>query len=103
MPADVVWQTMRDAAGWHLNREMVEVFLRVLPPYPLGTMVEVTSGRWANHRAVVAKIQADAMSRPAIRVLEDASGQRIAPVDIDLQTDDSAIRGLAASTVAASS
>jgi HD-GYP domain-containing protein (c-di-GMP phosphodiesterase class II) len=103
MPADVVWQTIRDAAGWHLNREMVEVFLRVLPPYPLGTMVEVTSGPWANHRAVVAKIQADAMSRPAIRVLEDPSGQRIAPVDIDLQKDDSAIRGLAASTVASSS
>ncbi len=39
MPADVVWQTMRDAAGTHLNKEMVEIFLRVLPPYPLGTMV----------------------------------------------------------------
>ena len=43
MPADVVWQTMRDAAGGQLNREMVEVFLAVLPPYPLGTMVEVTN------------------------------------------------------------
>jgi HD-GYP domain-containing protein (c-di-GMP phosphodiesterase class II) len=100
MPADVVWQTMHDAAGWHLNREMVEVFLSVLPPYPLGTMVEVLSGAWANHRAVVARIHTDAMSRPVIRVLENASGERITPVDVDLQRDDSAIRGLAAPAVA---
>jgi HD-GYP domain-containing protein (c-di-GMP phosphodiesterase class II) len=102
MAADVVWQMIRDAGGWHLNREMVEVFLRVLPPYPLGTMVEVTSGEWVSHRAVVARIQADAMDRPVIRVLENPSGDRIAPVDLDLQRDDSAIRGLAASPVASS-
>jgi HD-GYP domain-containing protein (c-di-GMP phosphodiesterase class II) len=99
MAADTVWHMMHEAAGGHLNREMVEVFLRVLPPYPLGTMVEVTSGDWMNHRAVVAKIQADAMDRPLIRVLENPGGERIAPVDIDLQRDDCTIRGLAASTV----
>jgi hypothetical protein len=99
MAADTVWHMMHEAAGGHLNREMVEVFLRVLPPYPLGTMVEVTSGDWMNHRAVVAKIQADAMDRPLIRVLENPGGERIAPVDIDLQRNDCTIRGLAASTV----
>jgi HD-GYP domain-containing protein (c-di-GMP phosphodiesterase class II) len=100
MPADVVWQTMRDATGGQLNREMVEVFLRVLPPYPLGTMVEVTSGEWAQHRAVVAKVHADAMHRPVIRVLENPSGSRVDVVDIDLRDDESTIRGLTSTQVA---
>ena len=101
MPADVVWQTMKEAAGTHLNREMVEVFLRVLPPYPLGTMVELTSGRWRDHRAVVAKVHAEVMHRPVIRVLENPAGQRIEPVDLDLRTDDATIRGLAGHRLAA--
>jgi HD-GYP domain-containing protein (c-di-GMP phosphodiesterase class II) len=102
MPADVVWSTLSEAAGGHLNREMVEIFLRVLPPYPIGTMVEVTGGAWARHRAVVARIQADAMHRPVIRILESPTGERISPVDIDLQEDESTIRGLAASPVPSS-
>lgn len=92
---DVVWQMMRTAGGAHLNREMVEVFLGVLPPYPVGTMIEVTSGAWQDHRAVVAKAHADDMHRPIIRVLENGSGERIEPVDVDLRHEEATIRGLA--------
>jgi HD-GYP domain-containing protein (c-di-GMP phosphodiesterase class II) len=102
MPADVVWQTLRSAGGAHLNREMVEVFLGVLPPYPLGTMVAVTSGAWCDHRAVVSKLHADATDRPVIRLLENASGERIEPVDLDLRDDDASIRGLTGHQMAAS-
>jgi HD-GYP domain-containing protein (c-di-GMP phosphodiesterase class II) len=101
MAADVVWQTLRDAAGTHLNREMVEMFLNVLPPYPLGTMVEVTSGTWRDHRAVVAKVHREALHRPVIRVLEGPSGARVNAVDIDLRKDEATIRGLAGRMVAA--
>jgi HD-GYP domain-containing protein (c-di-GMP phosphodiesterase class II) len=101
MPADIVWQMMRDATDGHLNKEMVEVFLKVLPPYPLGTMVEVTSGEWREHRAVVAKVHADAMHRPIIRVLENPAGARIEAFDIDLREDDASIRGLAGNQLAA--
>ena len=101
MPADVVWQTLRSVAGPHLNREMVDCFLGVLPPYPLGTMVEITSGEWQDHRAVVAKVHTEAMHRPVIRVLESPTGERIAPVDIDLRKDEAAIRGTAGAPVAA--
>jgi len=101
LAADVVWQTMRSAAGSHLNREMVEVFLSVLPPYPLGTMLEVTSGPWTEHRAVVAKIHRDDLHRPVIRVLETPSGERVEPVDIDLRSEETSIRGLATPNVPA--
>jgi HD-GYP domain-containing protein (c-di-GMP phosphodiesterase class II) len=101
MPADVVWHTLRSVGGPHLNKEMVELFLGVLPPYPLGTMIEIVSGAWQDHRAVVAKVHADNMHRPVIRVLENPRGERIEPVDVDLRDDDSAIRGLAGQPVAA--
>jgi HD-GYP domain-containing protein (c-di-GMP phosphodiesterase class II) len=99
MPADVVWETLRSVAGAHLNREMVDLFLTVLPPYPLGTMVQVISGTYQEHRGVVAKVHTEAMHRPVIRVLETPNGERIAPVDLDLRKDDAAIRGLAAQPV----
>jgi hypothetical protein len=102
MPADMVWETIRSAAGTHLNREMVDIFLGVLPPYPVGTMVEVTSGTWAEHRAVVAKVHAEAMHRPVIRVLVNAAGERVEPVDVDLRDNETSIRGLAGQQIAVS-
>ncbi len=58
-------------------------------------MVEVTAGPYRDHRAVVAKVHADAMHRPVIRVLENPDGQRITAVDVDLRTDEASIKGLA--------
>jgi HD-GYP domain-containing protein (c-di-GMP phosphodiesterase class II) len=95
MPADVVWQVIQDAAGTHLNREMVELFLAVLPPYPLGTQVEILDGRWRQHLAVVAKVHPDAMRQPVVRVLENMEGQRIDPIDLDLRREGLPIRGVA--------
>ena len=93
LAADVVWRTMRDAAGTHLNREMVEAFLRVLPPYPVGTQVEVLEGPWREHLGVVVRVFSDAMHRPLIRVLSRPDGERVDPVDIDLRQDDIPVRG----------
>jgi HD-GYP domain-containing protein (c-di-GMP phosphodiesterase class II) len=93
LPADQVWRTMRDAAGTHLNREMVEAFLRVLPPYPVGTQVQVLEGRWRDHLGVVVRVFPDSMHRPIIRVLSRPDGERVDPVDLDLRDDDTPIRG----------
>src|SRR5262249_5904777 len=64
LPPDRVWRMVREAAGAHLNREIAEVFLTALPPFPLGTSVEVTAGAYAGHRGVVARLNADAQHRP---------------------------------------
>jgi len=92
--ADDVWNALRAAGGTHLNREMVEAFLSVLPPYPLGTQVDVVTGTWAGHRAVVARVHPEAMHRPMIRILHNPSGERIAAVDVDLRKDDGTIRSV---------
>jgi HD-GYP domain-containing protein (c-di-GMP phosphodiesterase class II) len=97
LPPDTVWAMTRDAAGEQLNREIVERFLKVLPPYPLGTQVIVTAGAWRGHAGVVARVNPRAMDRPVIRLLHGPAGARIAPVEIDLDKEPADIRGLVGS------
>jgi hypothetical protein len=42
------------------------------------------------------------MDRPVIRILENANGERISPVDMDLQRDEADIQGLSSSPLPAS-
>jgi HD-GYP domain-containing protein (c-di-GMP phosphodiesterase class II) len=95
MPADEAWRAVRGAAGHHLNRAIVDAFLAVLPPYPLGSQVTVTAGRWRDHRGVVSRLDRQALDRPVVRLLINPAGERIAPVEIDLREDDVTIRSLA--------
>jgi HD-GYP domain-containing protein (c-di-GMP phosphodiesterase class II) len=94
LPPDQVWRAIADAAGGHLNREIVEAFLRVLPPYPLGTQVMVTEGRWSGYCGVVARVPHDHMDAPVIRVLTAPDGRRVDPVELDLSREDARVRGV---------
>jgi HD-GYP domain-containing protein (c-di-GMP phosphodiesterase class II) len=91
---DRVRRMLRDAAGRTLNREMIEAFLTAIPPYPLGTQVVVMEGPWRNHGGVVARVNREAMDLPVIRLLTDPSGERIAPVELDLRREGVKIRGV---------
>jgi HD-GYP domain-containing protein (c-di-GMP phosphodiesterase class II) len=93
-PPDQVWRMIRERAGTHLNREMVDLFLSMLPPYPVGTRVAVTSGRWQGHLGVVAKLDRHVMTRPVIRILTDQGGRRLEPFELDLTKDDATIAGV---------
>jgi len=97
---DEVWQRLSGAAGHHLNRDIVKEFLTVTPPYPVGSQVLVTGGTWKNHTGVVARLNADALDRPVIRVLANADGDRVPPVDLDLRKDEATIRGLVSADAA---
>ena len=66
---------------------MVERFLPILPPYPIGTRVSITSGRFAEHVAVVARLNHLDLTHPVIRVLDAPDGTRIDPVELDLRHD----------------
>jgi HD-GYP domain-containing protein (c-di-GMP phosphodiesterase class II) len=92
-PADQVWRLIREGAGTRFNREMVDLFLRVLPPYPVGTQVVVAEGRWKGFHGVVATAPREALDRPRVRLLADDRDQRIDPVTLDLAREDAAIRG----------
>ncbi len=100
-PPDRVWQMLRDSAGRHLNREIVEGFLSVLPPYPLGTQVQVLDGTYRDYIGVVAHVDQKAMDWPVVRLLHDPSGERIAPVELDLRKEEVRIRGIVDSTTRA--
>ena len=93
-PHDQVWRMVQRGAGTHFNREVAELFLSILPPFPLGTRVVVTSGRWHRHTGVVVRFDRRAMDRPVIRILADELGQRLEAFELDLTRDEAAISGL---------
>lgn len=96
LPYDEVWRMLGEAGGSHLNREMVGRLLNVLPPYPQGTLVAVISGRWKGYRGVVVKVHTSVPARPVIRLIRTVDGGRMEPVELDLRSDDSRVRGLIA-------
>ena len=93
-PHDQVWRMVQRGAGTHFNREVAELFLSILPPFPLGTRVVVTSGRWHRYTGVVARLDRRAMDRPVIRILADEHGQRLEAFELDLTRDQAPISGL---------
>lgn len=94
MAPDLVWNKIREGAGSHFNREMVDLFLSVVPPYPLGSRVMVSGGRWRGHTGVVSRVDRHALTQPLIRILADGKGQRVEPFEIDLKKQPVVIRGL---------
>ena len=94
-PPDQVWQMIRERAGTHFNREIVEVFLACQPVFPLGVQVVMTAGRHKGYKGVVARVDRHALDRPVVRLLTDPSGKRIEPLEIDLEKDEEAqVRGI---------
>ena len=93
-PPDRVWQMIQDASGTRFNREIADLALSILPPYPVGTRVAVTGGQWAGCAGVVSRIDRKALPQPVIRVLTDESGERVKPFEIDLRSDDATVRGV---------
>ncbi len=61
--------------------DLVSMFHRLVPPYPIGTEVELSSGE----QAVVKEVRGPIKSRPIVRVFTDAQGKRLpACYEIDL-------------------
>jgi HD-GYP domain-containing protein (c-di-GMP phosphodiesterase class II) len=91
---DQVWNMLREGGGSHFNREMVDLFLSVLPPYPLGSRIVVTGGRWRGYTGVVSRVDRQALARPVIRLLADPREKRVEPFELDLRKQPLPIRGL---------
>ena len=89
LPPDQVAAILASMAGTHLNEEIVRKFLMVLEAFPVGLNVRIVEGRYHNHRGVVTESKPWRMDRPTVRLLSDANGARISPIDVDLEADDS--------------
>ena len=84
-PPDRVNALIRDLGGTHLNSRVVEIFLRTIAPYPIGTSVDVVSDDRKGYQGVVVDVDDTILHRPKIRLLFDEAGERIGAIDIDLR------------------
>ncbi len=81
---DQAFFIMKRMAGTHINREVLKMMFEVIPAYPLGTTVIISTGKFKNYIAVVSKINRENLSRPVIRVIYNDRKKRIEPFEIDL-------------------
>ncbi|MEM8875347.1 MAG: HD domain-containing phosphohydrolase [Planctomycetota bacterium] len=85
MPTDKACRIIIEAAGTHLNERAVGLFKETVAPYPTCSEIEILSGRWMNHRAIVVSSGARTFKRPRVRLVTDPDGNDCPPKDIDLR------------------
>jgi HD-GYP domain-containing protein (c-di-GMP phosphodiesterase class II) len=78
-PAHEGVRIIRESAGTHFDPELVSIFSRVVPPFPVGDAIELTDGR----QAIVASVPARNVDRPVVRVISGPD----APYEIALADD----------------
>ena len=86
-PPDRVVGMIRELAGAHVNSRVVEIFLRTVAPYPIGTCIQVLNGEYEGYEGVVADVDERVLDRPKIRLLFDSAGDRMDAVEIDLRVE----------------
>lgn len=99
-PEQVV-ATLHRIAGTHLNRSLVEEFLRNVPVYPIGLVVWVYGPGFGPYRGVVARVNRARLDRPVVRIFKNNRGADVAPFDVDLATSPSMSLRTAPSALAA--
>jgi HD-GYP domain-containing protein (c-di-GMP phosphodiesterase class II) len=81
-PPDVGVQIVVDGAGRAFDPDVVDVFRRVVSPYPPGSEVTLSDGR----RGVVASVPPTDLARPVVRVGWESGGREVSPYEVDLRS-----------------
>jgi HD-GYP domain-containing protein (c-di-GMP phosphodiesterase class II) len=88
LPAEQIVGIMRGMRATHLNAEVLDTFLSVLPRYPVGVDCLVTAGHYQGARGVVLQTHRRSLDQPTIRLVFDPAGARLSPpIEIDLGDD----------------
>ena len=82
-PAHVGVGVILDGAGTAFDPEIVDTFLKIVPPYPPGIEVTLEDGR----RGVVAHVSSPRLDRPTVRIGQEADGRHVTPYEVDLMED----------------
>jgi HD-GYP domain-containing protein (c-di-GMP phosphodiesterase class II) len=77
-PPHVGVQAILAGAGSHFDPEIVEVFRRTVSPYPPGSEVALTDGRWG----VVSFVPPERPDRPVVRLAMGAAGNPLDRVEV---------------------
>lgn len=86
-PSEVL-KRLLEWSGTHLDGDLVQLFIRALGIYPVGSLVRLSSGRLA-----VVVEQGENLLRPTVRVIYDTRKRmRIPPQDLDLARDSEQIQ-----------
>jgi HD-GYP domain-containing protein (c-di-GMP phosphodiesterase class II) len=88
LPPDQVVATLRRIAGTHLNRAIVDEFLRNVPVYNVGLAVYVYGPGFGPYRGVVVRVHPRQLDRPVVRVFKNARGRAVQPFEVDLAAAD---------------
>lgn len=75
------WNLILDGAGTAFDPEIVDVFRRVVAPYPPGCEIRLDDGR----RGIVVSVKPGALEQPHIRICWDADGTPVDPYEFDLE------------------
>lgn len=73
-------QAICRGAGRLFDPEVVDIFRRIVAPFPVGTEVRLGDGSLG----VVSKVFADVPHTPLVRVIRDPEGKRLKPYEIQL-------------------
>jgi HD-GYP domain-containing protein (c-di-GMP phosphodiesterase class II) len=79
-PQHVGHRIVNEGAGTHFDPEVVEIFNRVVAPYPPGDEIVLADGR----RGVVLSCPTADLTLPRVRVAWDADGAPAEPEELDL-------------------
>ncbi|MDR4509978.1 MAG: HD-GYP domain-containing protein [Candidatus Brocadiaceae bacterium] len=86
MLPDLVYDLIRAGAGTQFNKELVDLFMTVIPKYPAGTPIKIRAGTYQGYTGVVLSINPSHLSKPNIKLLADKKNNKISPITIDLST-----------------
>jgi HD-GYP domain-containing protein (c-di-GMP phosphodiesterase class II) len=88
LPPDQVVATLRRIAGTHLNKAVVDEFLRSVPVYNVGLAVYVYGPGFGPFRGVVVRVHPRQLDRPVVRIFQNARGRDVPPFEVDLAVGD---------------
>ncbi len=79
-PAHVGVAVVLEGAGTAFDPEIIEAFLKLVPPYPPGIEVTLDDG----HSGVVGHVAPPRLDRPTVRIAHEADGREVAPYEVSL-------------------
>ena len=74
---------VHEGAGTAFDPQIVEIFLKVVPPYPPGIEITLNDGR----SGVVAHVSPPRLDRPTVRIGTEADGRSVRGYEVDLKSE----------------